>query len=95
MARRLKSEQLGLVFCFMVEGQCERECEGQRLGGPPLFSTERVLRSLQPSPTPVPENEAAWIIEEGRECYGIKGSEAGRPFPRSPVPLEVTKEVWV
>lgn len=50
---------------------------------------------MEPSPTLVPDNEAAWIIEDGRECYGMKGSEAGGPFPMTPILLEVTKGVWM
>lgn len=93
--QRLKSKQLGLVFVLWWRGNA-RECvRGKGWGEPPLPATERALRSLEPSPTPVPENEAAWIIENGRECYGMKGSEAGRPFPITPVLLEVTKGVWV
>ena len=78
----------------MVEAQCE-SVRGKRWRDPPPISTERASGSLEPSPTPVLENEAAWIIEDGRECYGMKGSEAGGPFPTTPVLLEVTKGVWV
>lgn len=53
------------------------------MGVTPPVSTEGALESLEPSPTPVPENEAAWIIEDGRECYGMKGLEAGGTLPHS------------
>lgn len=41
----------------------------------------------------MPEVEAAWIIEDGRECSGTKDSEAGGPFPTTPWLPDVTKRV--
>ena len=78
-------------FCLMVEEALKRE--GRGLGTYPTISLERALRAWS-LPPPVPEVEAAWIIEDGRECSGMKDSEAGGPFP-TPRLLELTKRVWM
>lgn len=76
----------------MVKGLLE--CEGQGLGDPPPISPGRAWKAWS-LPPPVPEVEAAWIIEAGWECSGMRGSEAGGSFPTTPQQFEVTKGLVV